>query len=104
MEKTIVGMSLNNFNDGVFENGMWKVVVKLVESRTYSDGTKDEETIEAMCMDSDHLNAHEIAMRTALHQLREEVYDKGLTSLVEARNKYGRPVYGSLADKDTPTQ
>ncbi len=104
MDKTIVGMSLVNINDGVFENGMWKVNVKLTESRTYSDGTRDEETIEAMCMDTDHLNAHDVAMKTALYQLRQEVYDKGLTSLVEARNKYGRPVYGSLADKDTPTQ
>jgi hypothetical protein len=104
MEKTIVGMSLSNLNEGILEDGLWKVSVKLIESRTYSDGTKDEEIIEALCMDSDHLTAHEVALRSAMSQYGEEVYNKGLTSLVEARKKYGKPIYGNLTDKDTIAQ
>lgn len=103
MTREVIGMGLSNINNGIKENGMWTVTVKLIETRTYSDGTVDEEVIESMCMDTDHLTAHEVALRSALAQYGEEVYNKGLTSLVEARNKYGRP-NGSLTDKNTPTQ
>jgi hypothetical protein len=101
----VIGKAFTNHISGLaLENGDWKVIVRMDETFTYDDKTEKVETIEAMCIDSDFVAAQQIAMVSALGQYRDEVYDKGMNSLIEAREKFGNPNDNSRDNKDTITQ
>lgn len=106
METSIVGRGFSTENLGMVDSsGYWTVTVKMIETVHYDDGTSKSETIESSCMDRDFDMAHRTALSEALVTLRHEVYDKGLVSLVEAREQYGRPSHDNRKiDGDTPTQ
>lgn len=104
MEKKITGKSFSNVNTGkVDEQGYWNVNVLMQETIFYSDGTEDTESIEVSVMDMDFDFAHKAALQTALISYREEVFDAGFNSLVEARRE--KKLNDSGEDNsDTPTQ
>lgn len=101
----IISKAFSNVNKGTaLGNGDWKVEVIMTETFGYDDGTEKSEVIEAMCIDSNFQEAHTIALASALEQYRDEVFDKGLTSLIESREKFGKLDDKSRDNKDTLTQ
>jgi len=87
-------MDMNKLSGRVFgqqtlgekdEQGYWKITVVMTEKIIFPDGTSKEEKIESMCMDKDFDTAHQIALHSALSELRELVYDKNFDSLIEGR-------------------
>ena len=91
MDKKLIGKSFVNDNKGILgEDGYWTVTVLMTEKFFYDDGSETTEVIESMCMDNNFQMAHQTALASALVQYRQEVYDRGLTSLIEAREKYGK--------------
>lgn len=105
--KRIIGRAFVNSNKGIIdESGYWHVDVVMTESVYYSDGTDTSEKIEASSIDRNYDDAHKLALTSALLQLRDEVYDKGFTSLVDARDS-SRKLFvddNSKIDTDTPIQ
>lgn len=99
----VIGKSFVNDNSGILsEDGYWTVTVLMTETFYYEDGTEKKEVIEVKAMDKDFQTAHQTSLASALVQYRVEVYDRGMGSLVEAREKYGK-LTGSV-DPNTPTQ
>lgn len=105
MDKKLIGKSFVNDNKGILgDDGYWTVTVLMTETFYYDDGSEDVETIESKCMDTNYHLAHQTALASAMIQLREEVYDRHLTSLIEARQKFGRLNDNGTNNKDTITQ
>jgi hypothetical protein len=101
----VISKEFSNMNKGMaLDNGDWKVEVMFLEVFTYDDGSEKREIIETACYDRNFQTAHQVALSSALAQYREEVYDKGMISLIEAREKYGRPNDNSGNNTDTLTQ
>lgn len=101
----LIGKGMVTDNKGIVDSsGFWVVTVKLLETAFYDDGTEEREVIEAQCMDRDFDTAHQIALQSAVMQLREEVYDRNHTSLIEARKAAKELGNDSKANEDTATQ
>lgn len=89
------------------DNGLWELTVDITEKLFFPDGTEKEESINTMCADEDFDVAHQIALHSALIELRELVYDKNLDSLIdgkEQQRKLEAENDSIKADQDTPTQ
>jgi hypothetical protein len=82
----LIGKGFVTSNKGIKdETKQWVVDTILEETHYYDDGTEKKEHIAVRCINSDFQKAHEVSLGAALRQLREEAYDKGFTSLIEAR-------------------
>lgn len=90
------------------EQGYWHLDVVITEEVTYPDGTVKTESIESSAMDLDFNMAHQLALHSALSELRELVYDAGLDSLIEGKENQRKleaeNVSDSKADENTTTQ
>lgn len=104
MTKVVCKSFTTKISGFALDNDYWKVTVKLTENFIHDDETEKEEIIESMCIDSDFVQAQQVAMSSALLQYREEVYDKGMHSLIESREKFGKPNDNSIHNQDTVTQ
>lgn len=101
----VIGREFSNVNRGVIdEDGYWNVLVLLTETIFYDDETQEVEAIECRTMDKDFETAHQVALQSALIQYRQEVVDRKLTSLVEARKRYGRLNDSNKDNSSTITQ
>lgn len=101
----VIGKGFVNDNKGILtENGMWKVNVIMTETFYYEDGTQESEVIEAECVDSSFTTAHREAVMSAMYALKDEVYDKGFTSLIQARKEARKLNDNSEDNANTPTE
>lgn len=101
----IIGKGFSTVNNGKMDSqGYWTVTSTITEFVEYEDGQVKTETVDAKCMDRSFDIAHQTALATALIMYREETIDRGMSGLVEAREKYGRLDGTSFTDSDTYTQ
>lgn len=101
----VIGKGFSTVNSGkVDSQGYWTVTSTITELVEYDDGQVKTEIVDAKCMDRSFDIAHQTALATALIMYREETIDRGLSSLVEAREKYGRPDGTSFSDPNTKIQ
>jgi hypothetical protein len=78
-------------------DGLWHVVVTMVEILTFPNGLERSETIEGRAENVSFHEAHKSAMRDVLQLLQDLVYSKGFDSLIEGMD-YER----SLQESDDP--
>ena len=101
----LIGKGVSTENYGTLDtSGYWTVTCTITETQKYDDGSEKKEFISAKCMDRNYDMALQTALATALITYREETLDRNESSLIDSREKYGKPNDKGNNNPDTITQ
>lgn len=99
----VIGRRYFSETEGILgDDGFWKIISGIGESRT-SDG-EDWETlyIDAMSLDDDFDRGYRTALSSALNEFVEKVTNRGFTSLFDAE-EFDQNMKAKLEDKNVKT-